>query len=128
MKGNKIQFLAPLLVAALLSSAAFAKEDAHELLTKSFQQADIWTQGPVKLVAKVRMPSPNGDLTVDYTVSWAGPDKWRAEWSTPGLQQVTILNNGKMSYYTNQPSKLVRALEFEVALMSLDAQGTSRPP
>lgn len=127
MKGNKIQFLAPLLVAALLASAAFAKEDPHELLTKSFQQADIWTQGPVKLAAKVRMPSPNGDLTLDYTVSWAGPEKWRAEWSAPGLQQVTVLNNGKLSYYSNQSSPLVRALEFEVALMSLDGGNPAGP-
>jgi len=116
------QVFSLILVAGLLAPAAFAgsKED-HDLLSKSFQQADIWQQGPVKLVAKVRMPLPNGqDLSLDYTVSWAGPDKWRAEWTAPGLEQVTVLNDGKLSYSTNQPSPLVRAIEFEAAIAALD--------
>ncbi len=121
------QVFSSLLVALLLTTAAFSKEDAHELLAKSFQQADLWTQGPVKLVAHVRMPSPNGDLMLDYTLSWAGPDKWRAEWSAPGLQQVTVLNNGKLSYVTNQPAPLVRAIEFEAGLAALDGGNPAGP-
>lgn len=124
------QVLSNILVAALLASAAFAgsKDDPHDLLSKSFQQGDVWTQGPVKLVAKVRMPAPNGqDLKLEYTVSWAGPDKWRAEWSASGLQQVTVLNNGKLSFFTNQPSPLVRAIEFEAAIAATDA-GTPAGP
>ncbi len=118
------------LVAGLLAPAAFAgsKEDAHELLAKSFQQANIWNQGPVKLVAKVRMPTgAAGDLNLEYTVSWAGPDKWRAEWSAPGLQQVTVLNNGKLSYISNQPTPLVRAIEFEAAIAALDGGSPAGP-
>ena len=124
------QVLSKVLVAGLLTSAAFAgsKEDPHDVLAKSFQQGDIWTQGPVKLVAKVRMPAPNGqDLNLEYTVSWAGPEKWRAEWSAPGLQQVTVLNDGKLSFVTNQPSPLVRAIEFEAAIAALDG-GTPAGP
>ncbi len=120
-----------ILLAALFAPAAFAgnKEDPHELLAKTFQQANIWSQGPVKLVAKVRMPTgqTGNELTLDYTVSWAGPDKWRAEWSAPGLQQITVLNNGKLSYITNQPVPLVRAIEFEEAIAALDG-GTPAGP
>jgi TonB family protein len=77
---------------------------------------------------KVRMPGPNGqDLTLDYTVSWAGPEKWRAEWSAPGLQQVTVLNNGKLSYVTNQPAPLLRALQFEAGVAALDGGNPAGP-
>lgn len=119
-----------LLVAGMLLPAAFAnsKEEAHDLMTKSFQQSDLWTQGPVKLEANVRMPVPNGqDLNLVYTISWAGPDKWRAEWSAPGLQQVTILNNGKLSYITNQKAPLVRAIQFQIALAMLDGGNPAGP-
>src|ERR1017187_6598016 len=85
----------------LLSACAFggSKEDAaRALLAKSFQQANLWTDGPVKLVAKVTwmhgpvktvanvtMPRPKTqDLTFTYEISWAGPDKWRVEWSGAG--------------------------------------------
>ncbi|MGC2108866.1 MAG: energy transducer TonB [Candidatus Korobacteraceae bacterium] len=123
--------LSSLLVALLLTSFSFAggKEDAaRALLQKSFQQADLWSQGPVKLAVKVRMPAPNGtDITLDYTVSWAAPDKWRAEWSAPGLQQVTVLNNGKLSYFTNQPAPLVRAVEFESAIATVDGGNPAGP-
>jgi hypothetical protein len=124
------RFLSHVLAAGLLTSAAFAgsKDEPHDALTKSFQQSDLWTSGPVKLEAKVRMPGPNGqDLTLVYTVSWAGPDKWRAEWSAPGLQQVTVLNGGKLSYLSNQPTPLVRALQFEAALAALDGGNPAGP-
>ncbi len=129
MRRFRTHFFSHLLVAGLLTSAAFAgsKEDPHEMLSKSFQQADVWTQGPVKLVGKVRMPGPNGDLNLEYTVSWAGPDKWRAEWSAPGLTQITVLNNGKLSYVTNQPAPLVRAFQFEAALAALDGGNPAGP-
>ena len=119
-----------ILIAGLLAPAAYAgsKEDPHDLLTKTFQQSDIWNQGPVKLVAQVRMPTPSGqDLNLQYTIWWAGPDKWRAEWSAQGMQQVTVLHNGKLSFITNQPSPLVRAIEFEAALAALDG-GTPAGP
>jgi len=111
------QFLSSLLIGLLLAPAAFAKEDSHELLAKTFQQSDIWTQGPVKLVAQVQLPKQGGgEVTVEYTVSWAGPEKWRTEWSANGLQQVTVFNNGKLSYLTNQTAPLLWALLFESAL------------
>jgi TonB family protein len=124
------QVLSYLVAAAWLTSAAFAsgKDDGHDLLSKSFQQGGIWTQGPVKLVAKVRMPGANGqDVNVEYTVSWAGPEKWRAEWSAAGLQQVTVLNDGKLSFFTNQPSPLVRGIEFEGAIAALDGGDPAGP-
>jgi hypothetical protein len=124
------QIFSHLLVAGLVLPAAFAsnKEETHDLLAKSFQQADLWTQGPVKLEAKVRMPIPNGsDLNLVYTVSWAGPDKWRAEWSAPGLQQIAILNNGKLTYMSNQKAPLVRAIQFEAALAMLDGANPAGP-
>ena len=122
------QVFSSLLIALLLAPASFAKEDSHELLAKSFQQADIWTQGPVKLAAKVRLPRPDGtDINVDYTISWAGPDKWRAEWSAPGLQQVTVLNNGKLSFFSNQTAPLLWAMLFDSALAGLDGGNPAGP-
>ena len=123
------QLFSLLVISGLLVPAAFAggKEDPHELLAKSFQQASLWTQGPVKLVAQVSMPVPTGhDVSLVYTVSWAGPDKWRAEWTADGLQQVTILNGGKLSYASNQPP-LVRNIEFEAAIAALDGGNPAGP-
>ena len=123
------QLLSSLLVAGLLTSAAFAaKEDSHDVLKKSFQQADLWTQGPVKVVAHVRLPAKDHpDVNLVYTLSWAGPDKWRAEWTANGLDQITVLNNGKLSYLSNQPNPLVQLLQFEAAVAALDGANPAGP-
>jgi hypothetical protein len=126
----KTQFFSLALVAALLAPAAFAgsKEDPHDLLTKAFQQTGIWNQGPVKLVADVQIPKPDGDkVNLQYTVSWVGPDKWRAEWTANGLEQVTVLNNGKLSYFSNQPTPIVRVIEFEAAIAAIDGGDPAGP-
>ena len=115
------------LVALFCTSAAFAKEDAHEMISKSFQQADPWTQGPVKLVADVRLPQPSGDVNVTYSVSWASPDKWRGEWSAQGLQDITVLNGGKLSNLTNQKGPIVWAILFQNGLAILDGGNPAGP-
>src|SRR5271167_2168353 len=90
---SKAQVLSFLSVVLLLTFPLFAKEDPHDLLTKSFQQADLWTQGPVKIDTAVRLPKPDGtDINVEYTISWAGPDKWRSEWAAQGLQYMSVVN------------------------------------
>ena len=130
MKQFKKQLFSLVVVAGLLAPAAFAgsKEDPHDLLSKSFQQAGIWNQGPVKLVAKVQIPKPDGSkVDVDYTVSWIGPDKWRAEWTANGLEQIAVLNNGKLSYFSNQATPIVRIVEFEAALAALDGGNPAGP-
>jgi len=122
------QVFCSLLLALLLAPATFAKEDAHELMAKSLQQADLWTQGPVKLAAKVRLPRPEGaDINVEYTISWAGPGQWRAEWSAQGLQQVTVLNHGKLSFFSNQTAPLLWAMLFDTALADLDGGNPAGP-
>ncbi len=123
-------FFSLLLVAGLLAPAAFAgtEQDPHKLLSKSFQQADLWNQGPVKLVARVRMYTVNGRVrNLQYTVSWAGPGKWRAEWSARGQQRITILNNGRLSYVSNQPTLLWSSIEFEATLAALDGGKPAGP-
>lgn len=130
-----------------LASEAFAdsQQDAHELLSRSFQQADLWKQGPVKLVAKFPLYRSNGQVRMrQYTVFWAGPEKWRVEYSDLDLQQtaadggnstqkqrdfgqVTILNNGKLSYVSNQPKLLKPGIWFEAALAALDGGTPSGP-
>ena len=123
--------LSGLLVTFSLSSLSFAggKEDAaRALMQKSFQQADIWTQGPVKLNAIVHIPGTGGhDVMLDYTVSWASPEKWRAEWSAPGLQGVTVLNNNKLSFILNQPVIRPRLIELEAAIAALDGGDPDGP-
>jgi Gram-negative bacterial TonB protein C-terminal len=123
-------FYALAFVIALLAPLAFANltEDPRELLSKSFQQADLWNQGPVKLVAKVREDNINGEAqNLQYSVSWAGPEQWRAEWSAADLQQITILNNGKLSYVSNRPKPLWSTIWVETALAALDG-GTPAGP
>jgi hypothetical protein len=114
-----------------LVPAAFAgnKENPHDLLVKSFDQANLWTQGPVKLTANVRLPKPDGsgDVNLVYTVSWAGPDKWRAEWTAGGLDQVTVLNGGKLSYMSTQPNAMVPLLQIEMAIQALDGGNPAGP-
>lgn len=123
-------FLSAILVAGMLSAVALAgtEPDPHELLSKSFQQADLWKQGPVKLVAKMHRPAANGqELNRQLTVYWAGPEKWRAEWSDAHLQQTTILNHGKLSYVSNRPNLPWSTIWFEAALAALDG-GTPAGP
>jgi hypothetical protein len=119
-----------LLVAGMLLPAAFAasKESPHDMLAKSFQQANLWNQGPVKLTAKVRLPKGDGtDINLEYALSWVGPEKWRAEWTANGFDQVTVLNNGKMSYVSNQPRQLVQLIQLEMAVAALDAGNPAGP-
>jgi TonB family protein len=133
MLGAKVfSFQVALLV--LLSAGAFggSKEDAaRALLAKSFQQANLWTDGPVKLVAKVTwmhgpvktvanvtMPRPKTqDLTFTYEIYWAGPDKWRAEWNGAGYSRIRVLNNGKL--YTSSSAPPPPVSLFEEALSAL---------
>jgi hypothetical protein len=125
------QVLSHLLVAGMLLPSAFAgtKESPHDTLVKSFQQGNLWTMGPVKLTANVRLPKPDhsGDITLQYTLSWAGPEKWRAEWTAGGFDQITVLNNGKLSYLSNQPKALVPTLQFETAVALLDGGNPAGP-
>jgi hypothetical protein len=122
------QILSYVLTLLLFASLCFAKEDPHELLSKSFQQDNIWTEGPVKLDAQVSLPKQGGgEVTIEYVVSWAGPDKWRAEWKAEGLQDIAVLNNGKLSLFTNQTQPLLFAMQFEAALAALDAGNPAGP-
>jgi TonB family protein len=110
--------------------AAFAgsKESPHDTLAKSFQQAGIWNQGPVKLVAKMSVPKPDGtSVTLELTYSWAGPNKWRSEWTANGFEQVTVLNNGKLSYFSTLAKPIVRVVAFEAAIAMLDGANPAGP-
>jgi Gram-negative bacterial TonB protein C-terminal len=122
--------LSLLVLAGLVVPACAANKEApHDLLVKSFQQANLWTQGPVKLTAKVRLPKPDGsgDINLLYAVSWAGPDKWRAEWTAGGLDQTTVLNAGKLSYLSTQPGAMVPLLQMESAIEALDGGNPAGP-
>jgi len=129
---------------ALLSAGVFggSKEDAaRDLLAKSFRQTNLWTDGPVKLVANVvwrhgpvktvanvTMPRPkNQDLNLTYEISWAGPDKWRAEWSGPGYSRITVLNSGKLYRSSNLPAPPLAVLQFEKALGALNGNSPEGP-
>jgi hypothetical protein len=125
------QVFSHLLVTAMLLPAAFAssKDNPHDMMVKSLQQATLWNHGPVKLTAHVRLPKPDhsGDITLEYTISWASPEKWRAEWTAGGFDQITVLNNGKLSYVSNQPKPLVPTLQFETAVALLDGANPAGP-
>ncbi len=130
--GLNKQVLSSLLIAGILAPAAFAgsKESPHDIMMKSFQQGSLWTQGPVKLAAKVSLlkAKPDGSsVDLDYVLSWAGPDKWRSEWTANGFDQVYVLNNNKLSYFNSQPKPLVQLLQFEMAVAALDAANPAGP-
>ncbi len=119
-----------LLIAGLLVPAAFAgnKETPHDSLMKSFQQANLWSGGPTKLAVNMTFPKPDGSsVSLDYTLSWAGPDKWRAEWTANGLDQVTVLNNNKLSYMSTQADPLFRLVLMEAAVAALDGGNPAGP-
>lgn len=126
------QVFSLLLVAGMFAPAAFAgsKDNPHDMLMKSFQQGSLWTQGPVKLAAKVSLlkAKPDGSsVDLDYTLSWAGPEKWRSEWTANGFDQVYVLNNNKLSYFSSLPKPLVRLFQLEMAIAVLDAANPAGP-
>lgn len=130
LKQFRKRFFPWLLIVAVIAPAVFAEtqQDADELLSKSFQQAHLWSQSPVKLVAKVRVYTLGGETRdLEYTVFWAGPEKWRAEWSAPDMQQITVLNDGKLAYTTNMPELRWPTIEFESALAALDGGAPAGP-
>lgn len=108
---------------------AGTKEDsARELLQKSFQQANIWGEGPVDLVAEVKMPRPKGqDVNLRYEISWAGPDKWRAEWSGAKYSRIIVVNEGKQYRFSSTPVPPLPLLQFEQALGALTGNGFGGP-
>ncbi len=124
-----VSFQLALLVLLSAGAVGGSKEDtARDLLTKSFQQANLWTDGPVQLVAKVRMlRAKNQDLNLIYEISWAGPDKWRAEWSGTGYSRVTVLNKGKLYRSSNLPAPPLLVLQFEEALGALSGNSPAGP-
>ena len=74
----------------------------------------------MKLSADVSLPKPDGSkVSLHYIASWAGPDKWRVEWPENGLNQITVLNNNKLSYSSGQPNPLVPLVQFESAVAAL---------
>ena len=126
------QALSLLLVAGSFAPAALAgnKETPKETLQKSFQQANLWTQAPVKLSAEVTLPHvkpDGGDVTLQYVASWAGPDKWRAEWPSQGLEQVAVLSNNKLSYASKQANPLVQLVQMESAIATIDGGNPAGP-
>ena len=74
------------------------------------------------------MDNPDGRAqNLRYVVYWDGSEKWRGEWSAPGRKQITIVNNGKLSYSSNQPKPPWSTIWFEAALAALDG-GTPAGP
>jgi TonB family protein len=123
-------FLSVTLIAVLISSAtAGSKEDdARQLLQKSFQQADIWTEGPLQLVANVKLPRPKKPaVELTYTISWAGPDKWRAEWSGGNYSRIIVASNGKMYRYSSTEIPPLPILQFERGLGALNGHAFGGP-
>ncbi len=126
------QVLSLLVVAGSLAPAALAgnKENPKDTLQKAFQQANLWTQGPVKLSADITLPHANrdgSDATLHYIASWAGPEKWRVEYPENGLNQITVLSNNKLYFSSALPNPLVPLVQFESAIAALDGGNPAGP-
>lgn len=112
-----------------LSALGVDKDEAgRELLQRSFRQADIWANGPLELVAQVTMPQgKKQDLKLTYTISWAGPDKWRAEWSGGGYSRIVVADDGKLYKFSSTPIPPLPILDYERALGLLNGHGFGGP-
>jgi len=124
-----------LVITFLISAFSLANDKndaAQQLLAKSFQQADLWTNSPVRLTANVTVPiKGKAEASLKYEVSWAGPDKWRAEWSGAGYSQVIVVRDGMRYTYRNLNETPIVILNFEEALGALsgfDPAGPYSPP
>lgn len=130
---KRVLFRSLLLLAliALLVSSAFAgtkDDDARQLLQRSFLQSDIWTQGPLQLAVNVRLPRPKKPaVELTYTISWAGPDKWRAEWSGGGYSRIIVASNGKLYRYSSTEIPPLPILQFERGFGALNGHGFGGP-
>src|SRR5215470_16332625 len=101
--------------------AADKDEKAQLLLAKSFQQSTPWKGSPVHLTATFSVPvAGKNPATIQYALSWSGPDKWRSEWSGEGYSNVTVVRDGLRYTYGNGSSTPARVLLFEQALGALD--------
>lgn len=111
-----------------ITTAEDKENVARKLLEKSYQQANIWAQRPIQFVADVTLPQgKKSALQLTYKVSWAGPSRWRAEWSGSGYSRVVIVNDGKMFRFSSEPVPPLPVLEFERGLGALTGHGFSGP-
>jgi len=122
-------FLCFVVLASSLVANASSKEDAaHDLLLKSYQQTDIWTQGPMQLSADLTLAQGSKPpVRLNYKVSWATPNKWRAEWSGAGYSRITVVNNGTMYQFSSTSVPPLPVLQYEAGLNALNGHGFNGP-
>ena len=134
MRGSLLRFKRSFLTLVLLVSTgslcvAGDKETAAlQLLNQSFQHADLWKGGPVRLNARVSVPLPGKpDVEMEYTLLWAAPDAWRTEWRGGGYSQIMVVKDGIRHVYANSPIPPLSLLYFETALGALDGFNAAGP-
>jgi TonB family protein len=112
----------------IVATAADKQDAARQLLEKSYRQANIWSQAPIQFGAEITLPQGKKPaLQLTYKISWAGPNRWRAEWSGSGYSRIVVVNNGKIFRSSSNPVPPSPVLEFERSLGTLTGHGFTGP-
>lgn len=113
----KLQPCLLLLTVGLWFSCGCFAEEPSDFLSKAFQQSNVWAHGPLQINAKLHLSKPKGgDLTFDYVLYWAAPDKWRVEWSGSGYSEKSVLTGGKLYRLRNAAVPPMQELAFNDSL------------
>ncbi len=110
-------------LSCFLPMVAVAKDNGpspDEVVAKSLAATDIWSHGPLMIIAKVRfLRMKNGFTDFDYVLYWQGPELWRSEWRGAGVTDVRGVRNGISWTKTNLQAPIVRVLQFDEAMRRL---------
>ena len=101
------------------SSLAGDKQDrAADLALKALQKSNVWTDGPVQLTAKIRVPSVAHapDLNLECQMYWDSAEKWRTDWTGAGYSEKVVVNGGKLYRYRNSAAPPIQVLAINNAL------------
>lgn len=117
------KFSIVLLALAAVMPAAIAGEkqveDPAALIHHAVEASDIWSTGAVRLRVHVKfMQVKAGEIGADYEKIWISPKQWRAQFSSPDFNEITVGSDGRV-WESSSSEKPLRVHEFERALAAL---------
>lgn len=111
-----------LALAAVMPSAMAGEKSAVDpagLVRYAIDASDIWSTGAVRLRVHVKfMQVKAGEIDADYEKIWISPKQWRAQFSSPDFNEVSVGGDGRVWEFPS-PEKPLRVREFERALAAL---------
>jgi hypothetical protein len=111
-----------LMLAAVMPAAIASDkrvEDPAALIHHAVDASDIWSAGAVRLRVHVKfMQVRAGEIDADYEKIWISPKQWRAQFSSPDFNEISVGGDGRV-WESPSPEKPLRVREFERALAAL---------